>query len=37
VIDKVMYPAPVYEKSDLQWRTKEEIQAELGGTEGVGL
>jgi hypothetical protein len=37
VIDKVMYPAPVYEKSDLQWRTKEEIQAELGGTEGIGL
>ena len=34
VIDKVMYPAPVYEKSDLQWRSKEEIQAEMDGATG---
>jgi len=31
VVDKVMYPAPHYEKPALQWRTKEEMQAELDG------
>ena len=31
VIDKVLYPAPVYEKPAAQWRTKAEMEAELSG------
>ena len=31
VIDKVMYPAPVYEKPAAQWRTKAEMEAEMNG------
>mmetsp|Transcript_11420 Transcript_11420/g.29464 ORF Transcript_11420/g.29464 Transcript_11420/m.29464 type:complete len:431 (-) Transcript_11420:63-1355(-) len=35
VIDKVMYPAPAYDKPEKQWRTKEEIQAEMDASTGT--
>ena len=31
VIDKVLYPAPVYEKPAAQWRSKAEMEAEMNG------
>mmetsp|Transcript_6883 Transcript_6883/g.17601 ORF Transcript_6883/g.17601 Transcript_6883/m.17601 type:complete len:262 (+) Transcript_6883:841-1626(+) len=35
VIDKVLYPAPVFNIPEKHWRTREEIEAELGIVGGV--
>ena len=36
VINKVLYPAPVYEKPAAQWRTKAEMEAEMNGDKSLG-
>ncbi|QDZ22337.1 hypothetical protein HOP50_07g48750 [Chloropicon primus] len=37
VIDKVLYPAPVYEKPAAQWRSKAEMEAEMNGGSAGNL